>query len=208
MKRLGKGVGSTIQLIARLCWTPTRLPQSTPCRVRTIPPTYAASTHGALKSSSSCFFKQLGWAWLCSFTLTQECFQSGVDTDCTPVPAKGGAAKSFPMDKSHGFGVVQDKVWDGSVEDPSSGLCREGTPDADGRYETASLRSFLLVGSLIIIFVTVSMSFDLMTIIFNHAHAASAERTSLGILGMSVVGYCGLCRVVWAQLLMRFTSEP
>lgn len=67
--------------------------------------------------------------------LSQACFQSGVDTDCTPVPAKGNAAQSFPMDKSHGFGVAHDKVWDGSVENPATGLCREGTPDADGRCQ-------------------------------------------------------------------------
>eukprot|EP00752_Nemacystus_decipiens_P018263 g16386.t1 len=67
----------------------------------------------------------------CAFT--QECFQSGVDTDCTPVPAKGDAAQSFPMDESHGFGVAHHKVWDGSVEDPATGLCQEGTSDADGR---------------------------------------------------------------------------
>ncbi|CAM9851491.1 unnamed protein product [Pylaiella littoralis] len=66
-------------------------------------------------------------------TFTQECFQSGVDTDCTPVPVEGDAAQSFPMDASHGFGVAHEKVWDGSVEDPSTGLCQEGTPDADGR---------------------------------------------------------------------------
>lgn len=65
---------------------------------------------------------------------SQECFQSGVDTDCTPVPAEGDAAHSFPMDASHGFGVVHEKVWDGSVEDPSTGLCQEGTPDGDGRF--------------------------------------------------------------------------
>lgn len=73
-------------------------------------------------------------AWL---DLLQECFQSGVDTDCTPVPAKGNAAQSFPMDKPHGFGVAQDKVWDGSVEDPATGLCQEGTPDADGRFQNS-----------------------------------------------------------------------
>lgn len=80
----------------------------------------------------------------------QECFQSGVDTDCTPVPAKGDAAQSFPMDKAHGFGVAHDKVWDGSVEDPSTGLCQEGTPDADGRYcMTPAVQFFglLLYGS-------------------------------------------------------------
>lgn len=66
--------------------------------------------------------------------LAKECFQSGVDTDCTPVPVEGDAAQSFPMDASHGFGVAHEKVWDGSVEDPSTGLCQEGTPDADGRF--------------------------------------------------------------------------
>ncbi|CAM9988473.1 unnamed protein product [Ectocarpus sp. 6 AP-2014] len=67
----------------------------------------------------------------CAFT--QECFQFGLDTDCTPIPAEGDTAVSFPMDSSHGFGVFHDKVWDGSVEDPSTGLCDEGRPDSDGR---------------------------------------------------------------------------
>lgn len=65
----------------------------------------------------------------CAFT--QECFQAGVDTDCTPAPADG--SKSFPMDSANGFGVAHDAVWDGSFEDPSSGLCSQGTPDEQGR---------------------------------------------------------------------------
>eukprot|EP00904_Undaria_pinnatifida_P006553 jgi/Undpi1/3027/HiC_scaffold_14.g06404.m1 len=65
----------------------------------------------------------------CAFV--QECFQSGVDTDCTPAPADG--SQSFPMDSANGFGVAHDTVWDGSLEDPSSGLCQQGTPDAQGR---------------------------------------------------------------------------
>lgn len=63
----------------------------------------------------------------------QECFQSGVDTECTPTSAEGG--ESFPMDANHGFGVVHDKVWDGSLEEPSTGLCAKGTPDEHGRYD-------------------------------------------------------------------------
>lgn len=69
-----------------------------------------------------------------------------MDTDCTPVPAKGDAAQSFPMNKAHGFGVVHDKVWDGSVEDPSTGLCQEGTPDVDGRYSSIKRRRPFVVG--------------------------------------------------------------
>ncbi|CAM9586436.1 unnamed protein product [Sphacelaria rigidula] len=38
------------------------------------------------------------------------------------------------MDALHGFGVAHDKVWDGSVEDPLTGLCKsQGTPDEQGR---------------------------------------------------------------------------
>lgn len=68
-----------------------------------------------------------------SVFVLQECFQAGVDTDCTPTQGDG-AQESFPMDSSHGFGVAHDKVWDGSVEVPSTGLCKQGTPDAQGRF--------------------------------------------------------------------------
>lgn len=61
------------------------------------------------------------------------------------MPAEGDAAHSFPMDKSHGFGVVHDKVWDGSMEDASTGLCGEGTPDADGRC----IRFCMTAGSIV-----------------------------------------------------------
>lgn len=62
----------------------------------------------------------------------QECFQAGVDTDCTPAAAEG--SESFPLDASHGFNVAHDMVWDGSMEDPSTGLCQKGTPDPQGRF--------------------------------------------------------------------------
>ena len=38
------------------------------------------------------------------------------------------------MDSTNGFGVAHDTVWDGSFEDPSSGLCNQGTPDEQGRF--------------------------------------------------------------------------
>lgn len=66
----------------------------------------------------------------------QECFQSGVDTDCTPEPSEG--FESFPLDGDHGFGVVHDTVWDGSAEDPLTGLCSQGMPDSKGRRVVSS----------------------------------------------------------------------
>lgn len=58
-----------------------------------------------------------------------------MDTECIPVPAGDDERlESFSMDAEHGYGVQHDRVWDGSTEDPSTGLCAfGGTPDSRGR---------------------------------------------------------------------------
>jgi hypothetical protein len=70
-------------------------------------------------------------AGTCAFT--QDCFQSGVDTACTPRAfVKSESSASFPQDAAHGFGVAHPKVWTGALASPDTGLCAAGSPDAQG----------------------------------------------------------------------------
>ncbi|CAM9113535.1 unnamed protein product [Choristocarpus tenellus] len=68
----------------------------------------------------------------CAFT--QTCFQTGVDTACTPTVVEGSEAEPFPMDEAHGYRVKHNSVWDGSTVDAYTGLCSRGAiPDEEGR---------------------------------------------------------------------------
>ncbi|KAG5181221.1 hypothetical protein JKP88DRAFT_256494 [Tribonema minus] len=67
-------------------------------------------------------------------TFTQDCFQNGVDTACTPREYTDRESSApFPMNAAHGFNVAHDTIWDGSMADASSGLCARGRPDVQGR---------------------------------------------------------------------------
>jgi hypothetical protein len=67
----------------------------------------------------------------CAFT--QDCFQSGVDTACTPRAfLENESTTSFVQDDAHGFGVPHPKVWAGALVNPDTGLCAAGSPDAQG----------------------------------------------------------------------------
>lgn len=67
-------------------------------------------------------------------TFTQDCVKIGSDSACLPRAfAPDESSSAFPLDADHGFLVEHTSFWDGTTVDPSTGQCKSGAPDTEGK---------------------------------------------------------------------------